>query len=204
MDHGARAFERYEGIESCHMHLILPCPYFLKMSNCLKATFGIEEMVEVKPAECRRVPLLKVAVADFRYFVEIGTAICMKPQLGLQWGVLFLTPSLRRQTEIRIDRASFLAIPPFLVRSPSASDPKCFARTTEMAGCAGRLLAVCNVYGCTVWDRARGATKLPNQLSEIDARCLVNCPQCKGWPTPSKQKRGSWPLTLPKVDGGGV
>ena len=114
------------------MHLIQPCPYFLKMSNCLKARCGIEETVEVKPAECRRVPLLKVAVADFRYFVEIGTAICMKPQLGLQRGVLVLTSSLRRQTEIRIDRVGFWRSPLFwsvdrllpLTRSVSPERPR--------------------------------------------------------------------------------
>jgi hypothetical protein len=61
--------------KSCHMRLIPPRPYFLNMSNRLKARFGIEERV-VKPVECRLVPLLKVAVADFRHFVEIGTAIC--------------------------------------------------------------------------------------------------------------------------------
>ena len=165
-------------------------PLLLKMSNCLKARCGIEETVEVKPAECRRVPLLKVAVADFRYFVEIGTAICMKPQLGLQRGVLFLTSSLRRQTENRIDRASFWRSPLFwcvdrllpLTRSVSPERPRWLGEPV-----AYWLCATCT--GCILWDRARGATKLPNQLSEIDARCLVNCPQCKGAHT-VKEKKG--------------
>ena len=142
-------------------------PLLLKMSNCLKARFGIEETVEVKPAECRRVPLLKVAVADFRYFVEIGTAICMKPQLGLQRGVLFLTSSLRRQTEIRIDRVGFWRSPLFwcvdrllpLTRSVSPERPSGWVSLSPI-GCVQRVrLHLCGT------------------VREVPLNCPINSPK---------------------------
>jgi hypothetical protein len=150
--------------KSCHMRLIPPRPYFLNMSNRLKARFGIEERV-VKPVECRRVPLLKVAVADFRYFVEIGTAICMKPQLGLQRGVLFSTSSLRRQTELRIDRASFWRSPLFwcvdrllpLTRSVSPERPRWVGEPVAYWLCATCTAAFC-VGPCARCDEIAQST----------------------------------------------